>query len=638
MRQISVNRHKQNLHRQIIMDHAEAAADIACDAIEGVTNGMRICVLGLESQQELNGKLGTIRAWSNEKNLWKVKMDDGQKILLGNANFKVEADEIGVRQPTDGRGRLSMSTFSEQTQRMVAPQRLLVPSSKLERAARCDDEVSNNDGVSSEVASKRERPLRTNQPPPDEGGSSNDSISENAELGNLIPQVAALEERIRRLERSCGSHAAANASASSDSLEERVRRLEQDLAAHRVNNASNAHAALEHWRLERKTEQRRWRWPLSDLSTADAESGIDLFADCPSPLSTAMPAEADAATFGGSIHAKPVEKTQPSLHLTTVAKIADLERMVSTLRTEHRSDLAPSERDKCPLDVLEEPLMAAGVETPSTPDLVHVASLPSSHAKRPRRSQRDIEWIALQRAVTQELDATLHKRLESWWLDVDREFDRKITECMTKAAVGYEEEVWSRVVEALSQGPAKTEAIVVEALEALSDTVASGHQELELRVEKVEAITPAPVAADAVMAAIEALGDRHIELELRVDSLHGLLQQSPQQRLPLSSLLLDGTSSGDGLPLPLAEPNGAASAGSWAMQAERDVNSLANGSLAGANSVVATGGTGIASRCRELEKRYDELRRRTVLSPDKHGLAELAGQTKGTTGVVHASV
>merc|ERR1712139_758231 len=51
-----------------------------------------------------------------------------------------------------------------------------------------------------------------------------------------------------------------------------------------------------------------------------------------------------------------------------------------------------------------------------------------------------------------------------------------------------EEEVWGRVVEAMAQAPAAAEAVAVAAIETLSDTMASRHHELELRVEKLHGV------------------------------------------------------------------------------------------------------------------------------------------------------
>jgi hypothetical protein len=62
-------------------------------AEEVITAGTRICVFGLRSRPELNGKLGAVQTTvADSKNRWKVRMDDGEKILLGHVNFEVVAD------------------------------------------------------------------------------------------------------------------------------------------------------------------------------------------------------------------------------------------------------------------------------------------------------------------------------------------------------------------------------------------------------------------------------------------------------------------------------------------------------------------------------------------------------------------
>lgn len=71
-------------------DEETAQVVIEC----AITSGTRICVFGLRSRPELNGKLGIVQTnAADAKNRWKVRMDDGEKILLGHVNFEVIAEK-----------------------------------------------------------------------------------------------------------------------------------------------------------------------------------------------------------------------------------------------------------------------------------------------------------------------------------------------------------------------------------------------------------------------------------------------------------------------------------------------------------------------------------------------------------------
>jgi len=66
-----------------------------------VTVDARVCVVGLTSTPEVNGKMGTVVAWDSKKERWRVRMDDGGGKNLRIANLAVVAESTQEKNETE---------------------------------------------------------------------------------------------------------------------------------------------------------------------------------------------------------------------------------------------------------------------------------------------------------------------------------------------------------------------------------------------------------------------------------------------------------------------------------------------------------------------------------------------------------